>query len=177
MRTHFPARVVAIGILAGAWACAGGMAREDDTAAAPQDTTEVQNPPGYRGMERDTAQVAPNAQEPVDTFLQDQGTGTPTDTAGYSGLEQIDTTGQTGAGHEGQDTSGTAGYGQDTSGTAGYGQDTTTTPGYGEDTTGYGQDAGGVPGADTNGMPSDTGLSDTTDTSGEWAAPQDSAPR
>jgi hypothetical protein len=74
-------------------ACAGGMAREDDTAAA-QDTTEAQNPPGYRGMEQDTSQVPADVQQtPTDTFLQEQGTGVPEDTAGYSGLEQPDTSG------------------------------------------------------------------------------------
>ena len=86
------------GLAAAAWlfgslACAGGMAREDDeTAAAPQDTTEAQNPPGYRGMERDTTMIPPDTQpEAVDTFLQEQGTGVPEDTAGYGGLERPDT--------------------------------------------------------------------------------------
>ncbi len=45
-------------------------------------------------MERDTTQ-APVGQTPSDTFLQNQGTGTPQDTAGYSGIER-DTTGQAG---------------------------------------------------------------------------------
>jgi len=47
-------------------------------------------PPGYSGMERDTtgAEHQPTA---VDTFLNEQGTGVPTDTAGYSGIEHQDT--------------------------------------------------------------------------------------
>jgi hypothetical protein len=54
----------------------------------------VQNPPGYRGMERDTT-IAPAAkQQPSDTFLQNQGTGSPQDTSGYSGVERVDTSGQ-----------------------------------------------------------------------------------
>jgi hypothetical protein len=107
-------------MLFGTLACAGGMAREDDTAAA-QDTTEAQNPPGYRGMERDTTQVPTDSQPtPSDTFLQQQGTGVPEDTAGYSGLEHPDTSGAAA-----QDTSGagwsdtTATTGVDTSGMSG----------------------------------------------------------
>ena len=76
----------------------------------------------------------------VDTFLQEQGTGVPSDTQGYGGFEQPDTSGT--AGQTGYDTTGTTGY--DTTGTTGY--DTT---GYGQqpdqtgtDTTGVGQDSG-----------------------------------
>src|SRR3712207_3561148 len=82
--------------LVGALACAGNTARTDDAdqSAAARDTTTAQdtltgqneNPPGYRGMERDTTQ-APTGQTPSDTFLQNQGQGTPQDTAGYSGME------------------------------------------------------------------------------------------
>jgi hypothetical protein len=93
-------------------ACAGGMSREEETAAA-QDTSEAQNPPGYRGMERDTTQVPTDSQPtPADTFLQEQGTGVPEDTAGYGGLEHPDTSGAAA-----QDTSG-AGW-SDTTGAAG----------------------------------------------------------
>lgn len=99
--------LAAAALLFGTLACAGGMAREDDTAAA-QDTTEAQNPSGYRGMEQDTTQVPTDSQPTAaDTFLQQQGTGVPADTAGYSGMEHPDTSGM------GQDTSG---MGQDTSG-------------------------------------------------------------
>ena len=81
------------------------MAKPDEAAAArdtsnqtvARDTTRdstLQNPPGYRGMERDTTAVPPGAaSQPVDTFLQRQGTGAPQDTMGYGGLEK-DTTGQ-----------------------------------------------------------------------------------
>ena len=85
--------LAAAALLFGTLACAGGMAREEDTAAA-RDTTEAQNPSGYRGMEQDTTQVPTDSQPtPSDTFLQQQGTGTPTDTAGYSGFEHPDTSG------------------------------------------------------------------------------------
>jgi hypothetical protein len=107
-------------VLFGTLACAGGMAREDETAAA-QDTSQTQNPPGYRGMERDTTQVPMDSQPtPSDTFLQEQGTGVPEDTAGYSGLERPDTSGAAA-----QDTSGagwsdtTGATGVDTSGMSG----------------------------------------------------------
>jgi hypothetical protein len=106
--------------LFGTLACAGGMAREDETAAA-QDTSQTQNPPGYRGMERDTTQVPTDSQPtPADTFLQEQGTGVPEDTAGYGGLEHPDTSGAAA-----QDTSGagwsdtTGATGVDTSGMSG----------------------------------------------------------
>ena len=101
MRIHSSTRYVALAALAGALACAGNKARTDngpDQAAAARDTTSgrdtTQNPPGYRGMERDTS-IAPQRQPTSsDTFLQKQGQGTPQDTAGYSGIERVDTTGQ-----------------------------------------------------------------------------------
>jgi len=87
------ATLAAAAWLFGTLACAGS-AQEDDTAAAPQqDTAQVtEPPPGYSGMEQDTTGVEhqPTA---VDTFLNTQGTGVPTDTAGYSGMEQPDTSG------------------------------------------------------------------------------------
>jgi hypothetical protein len=123
MRVHSSTRCVALVALAGALACAGNKARTDngpDQAAAARDTTSVrdttQNPPGYRGMERDTT-IAPQQQPTAsDTFLQQQGQGTPQDTAGYSGVERVDTTGQR------ADTSGynaNPGAAQDTSGMSG----------------------------------------------------------
>ncbi len=117
-------------MLVGTLACAGGMAREDDTAAA-QDTSEAQNPSGYRGMEQDTTQVPTDSQPTAsDTFLQEQGTGVPEDTAGYSGLEHPDTTGAAA-----QDTSGagwsdtTSTTGVDTSGMSGMSDTTGQTSG------------------------------------------------
>jgi hypothetical protein len=80
-------------------ACAGNKAKTDenpqpDQAGAARDTTSgTENPPGYRGMERDTT-IAPTGQQPSDTFLQKQGTGQAQDTAGYSGMERVDTTGR-----------------------------------------------------------------------------------
>jgi hypothetical protein len=124
------------GLAAAAWlfgtlACAGSMAREDDTAAAAQqDTTQAEPPPGYSGMEQDTtgAEHQPTA---VDTFLNEQGTGVPADTAGYGGLEQPDTSGAA-AGDSGM-TDTTSTTGADTSSTSGW-SDTTGTSSW--DTTG-----------------------------------------
>ena len=93
-------RCVAVALFAGALACArnqetgtAAVQREDTTAT---DTTG-QNPPGYRGMERDTTMRPSQRQQPVDTFLQQQGTNPRADTAGYGGLERdtthTDTTG------------------------------------------------------------------------------------
>ena len=107
-------------MLFGTLACAGSMAREDETAAA-QDTSEAQNPPGYRGMERDTTQVPTDSQPTAsDTFLQEQGTGVPEDTAGYSGLEHPDTSGAAAQDTSGMGASDTTGAtGVDTSGMSG----------------------------------------------------------
>jgi hypothetical protein len=86
--------LAAAALLVGSLACARGMAKPEDQGAAAQDTSQTQNPPGYRGMERDTAQVPTDSQPTAsDTFLQEQGTGVPEDTAGYGGLEHPDTTG------------------------------------------------------------------------------------
>ena len=102
MTKRSTAGLAAVAMLVGILSCAGGMAREDETAAA-QDTSETQNPPGYRGMEQDTTQVPTDSQPtPTDSFLQEQGTGVPEDTAGYSGLEQPDSSGAAA-----QDTTGT----------------------------------------------------------------------
>jgi hypothetical protein len=139
MRVQSSTRFVALAALAGALACAGNKARTDDgtqpeQAAAARDTTtgqdtlngQNQNPPGYRGMERDTSIAPQHQQTPTDTFLQRQGTGAPQDTAGYSGMERVDTTSRQGN-QQGQanpsqtDTSGNAnqGAGQDTTGMSG----------------------------------------------------------
>jgi hypothetical protein len=159
MRIHSSTRYVALMALAGALACAGNKARTDngpDQAAAARDTTTArdttQNPPGYRGMERDTS-VAPQRQPTAsDTFLQKQGQGTPQDTAGYSGIERVDTTGQK------ADTSGynaNPGAARDTSGMSGMsGMDST---GMHADTTGARSGAAGL---------DSTGQSKTGDTTG-----------
>jgi hypothetical protein len=134
MRVHSSTRFAAMAVLVGTLACAGNTARdtESDEAAAARDTTsdtlggQVQNPPGYRGMERDTTIAPPTEGEPSDTFLQNQGTGTPQDTAGYTGIERVDTTGQ-------RDTTGGVGATDTTSMT---GTDTSWTK-TGGDTTGY----------------------------------------
>jgi hypothetical protein len=92
MRVEFPLRLAAAGTLIAGLACAGNSSKTEDQTAAARDTTQVKNPPGYAGMERDTTQVPPGAtQAPVDTFRQKQGTGSPQDTMGYSGIER-DTT-------------------------------------------------------------------------------------
>lgn len=143
MRAHSPTRYAAMVLLVGGLACAGNKARtaDGDEAAAARDTTsEAQNPSGYSGMERDTA-IAPQAQQqPGDTFLQNQGQGQPQDTAGYSGMERTDTTGQAGQGGQ-----------TDTTRTD------TTTSSWGSDTTGANQRSAGM---------DSTGQSRTGDTTG-----------
>jgi hypothetical protein len=170
MRITNSARVAVACLVAGALACAGNTARVDDETAAAQDTTTTETPPGYSGMERDTAMAPDSAPTAVDTFLEQQGTGVPTDTQGYGGFEQPDTTGganptgydTTGTGQTGQtgyDTTGTGQTGQtgyDTTGTGQTGQtgyDTTGTTQPGQTGTGYGQDTTGMGGQmDTTGM-------------------------
>jgi hypothetical protein len=117
MKMNAPTRYATLAALVAGLACAGNSARTDDSdqSAAAKDTTtttaqdtvnaQTENPPGYRGMERDTTQVPQTGQTPSDTFLQNQGQGTPQDTAGYSGIERVDTTGQANQ----QDTSGAVG--------------------------------------------------------------------
>ena len=154
MRVHSFTRFAAMAVLVGALACARNTEEADtDETAAARDTTvsdtlggDVQNPPGYRGMERDTTIVPPDEQ-PSDTFLENQGVGQPQDTAGYTGMERVDTTGQAQQGQTDTTTFGadtTGGYGQDTTGIGGYGEDTTSMTGQdtswenqGGDTTGY----------------------------------------
>jgi|SRR5215204_2732324 len=134
MKMNAPTRYATLAALIAGLACAGNTARTDDTdqSAAAKDTTTTgrdtlngqnENPAGYRGMEQDTTQ-APVGQTPSDSFLQNQGQGTPQDTAGYSGMERVDTTGQANqqnqtdtTGVTGQDTSSMTG--QDTSGAMG----------------------------------------------------------
>jgi hypothetical protein len=95
-------------LLAGALACAKNSesAKVDEGTAAAQDTTSTtaNPPPGYAGMERDTAMKQDSTNAQIDTFLNTQGTGVPTDTQGYGGLEHPDTSGQQ-RGAAGADTS------------------------------------------------------------------------
>lgn len=139
MTKRTTAGLAAVAWLFGSLACAGGMAREDDAAAAQQDTTEAaEPPPGYSGMEQDTTGAEQRQPTAVDTFLNEQGTGVPSDTAGYGGLERPDTTGMTDTtSMTAPDTSGwadtTSATGTDTSGTSGW-NDTTGTSSW--DTTG-----------------------------------------
>ena len=134
MRVHSTTRFAAMAVLVGAFACAGNTARDTDTneAAAARDTTtsdtlggQAQNPPGYRGMERDTAIAPPAEPQPSDTFLQNQGIGAPQDTVGYSGAERVDTTGQANAPYDQQGQMDTTSVRNDTTGAAGAGSDTT----------------------------------------------------
>ena len=186
MKMNSTTRYAALAALVAGLACAGNTARTDDTdqSAAAKDTTtttgrdtlnaQTENPPGYRGMERDTTQKV--GQTPSDTFLQNQGTGTPQDTAGYSGIERVDTTGQanqqnqpsqtdTTGGVTGQDTSGMnqnqSGVSGDTSGMSG--QDTTGANGAGVDTSSVNNQSSG----NQSGVQLDsTGMSTTGDTTG-----------
>lgn len=157
MRVNSSTRFAAMALVFGALACAGNTAREADTdeTAAARDTTSdttAQNPPGYRGMETDTT-IAPTGQQPSDTFIQNQGTGQPQDTSGYSGAERVDTTGQ--VNQEGQmDTTGAAAPGAaDTTGA--FGADTSAANQTGVDTT-------GAPSGDTTGYNPSQQQPDTT---------------
>jgi hypothetical protein len=155
MQGHSLTRYATLAALVAALACARNPEPDDpDQSAAARDTAtdtltaEGETPPGYRGMERDTTQ-APTGQTPSDTFLQNQGQGTPQDTSGYAGMERVDTTGQgqTDTTGFGGDTTGAAG-GVDTSGMTG--ADTTGT--MGGDTTGQtGVDTAGTQSGDTTG--------------------------
>jgi hypothetical protein len=134
MRVQSSTRYLALAALMSALACAGNKVRTDEAGAA-RDTTstrdtlggENQNPPGYRGMERDTSVAKPQEQTPTDTFLQRQGTGAPQDTSGYSGIERVDTTAGAATPRDtstvGRDTSAvghdTSAVGRDTSGMSG----------------------------------------------------------
>lgn len=139
MRVNSSARLAAACLLAGALACASNTARVDDETAAAQDTTTTEAPPGYRGMERDTTMVPDSAvQAPVDTFLEQQGTGVPADTQGYGGLETPDTSAAAGE-QPGQTGYDTTGYGQQQQPPSETGIDTTT--GMGQDTTQWTQDS------------------------------------
>jgi hypothetical protein len=151
MRVNSSTRYVALAALVGALACAGNKARTEDNpqpdqAGAARDTTsgQTENPPGYRGMERDTT-IAPTGQQPSDTFLQNQGTGQAQDTAGYSGIERVDTTGQANPSGQTDTTGYNANPSQDTSGMTGV------------DTTGASRGAAGL---------DSTGMSKSGDTTG-----------
>ena len=163
MRMNSTTRFATLAALAGALACASNKARTEDTtqpsqAAAARDTTTTdttnQNPAGYRGMERDTSIAPEHQQTPTDTFLQRQGTGAPQDTAGYSGMERVDTTGQAGQNQNQANppsevtptdtTAAAAGVRSDTSGVTG------------QDTSGMRQDTSGMSGMDTTSMQHDT---------------------
>jgi hypothetical protein len=165
MRIYSSTRYAALAALVGALACASNKARTDDSTqpndrAAARDTTsgrdtlngQAQNPPGYRGMERDTTQVPPTQQTPTDTFLQNQGQGQPQDTSGYSGMERVDTTGQ----HHPAGQADSTGYGRDTT-SAGGARDTSSMR---NDSTGVNRSSSNQSGLDS------TGTSRTGDTTG-----------
>jgi hypothetical protein len=151
MRISNSTRYAAIAALIGGLACAGNKAQTSDTspneAAAARDTTSsdtTQNPPGYRGMERDTTLVPRTGQTASDTFLQKQGQGSPQDTAGYSGIERDTTHHAVGAD--------TSDYSRDTTGA------------YGRDTTGASRsrDTSGTASADSSSSRSNTSGLDST---------------
>jgi hypothetical protein len=95
------ARIIGL-VLGMTVATTGIAAAQDTTQAQPSDTSEVQNPPGYRGMERDTTMVPPSATTGRDslTRVEDRATGTHDDStwqdttggqqnpAGYRGMER-----------------------------------------------------------------------------------------
>jgi hypothetical protein len=179
MRINYSTRFATMAALVGALACASNTARTDESAAAKDTTTTGrdtlngqnqdtlnQNPPGYRGMERDTTQTR-TGQTPSDTFLQNQGTGTPQDTAGYSGIER-DTSSANQQNNQAQPSqTDTSSMRSDTTGGAGV-RDSSTTGGA-ADTSGYNQSSGNQnsanPSSATTGLDS-TGQSKTGDTTG-----------
>jgi hypothetical protein len=184
MRINSSTRFATLAALVGALACASNTARTDESAAAKDTTStgrdtlngQTENPPGYRGMERDTTQVPAGAtQAPVDTFLQKQGTGSPQDTAGYSGMER-DTTGQ-GQRQNQADTSSMQNNGQSQADTSSMQNNTTGNSGVTDtsmtggaaDTSGYNQSSGNQnsanPSSGATGLDS-TGMSKTGDTTG-----------
>jgi hypothetical protein len=115
MRINSSTRYATLAALVGALACASNTARTDETAAAKDTTTVGRDTSG----QRDTT-LTPTGQTPSDTFLQNQGAGTPQDTAGYSGIERDTTTqpGQTDTSSMRSDTTGAGGV-TDTSTTGG----------------------------------------------------------
>jgi hypothetical protein len=174
MRINSSTRYATLAALVGALACASNTARTDETAAAKDTTTtgrdtlngQNENPPGYRGMERDTTQT-PNGQTPSDTFLQNQGAGTPQDTAGYSGIERDTTTRDTttqqpGVTNQPSQTD-TSSIRSDTTGAGGV-TDTSMTGGA-VDTSGYNRDSVNPSAANPTGLDT-TGQSKTGDTTG-----------
>lgn len=164
------------GLLIGLAAATAATAAAQDTAAqgttqAEGDTSQVQNPPGYRGMEQDTTQVPPGP--PDDSLsagqVEDKATGTHDDStwqdttagrqnpAGYRGMERP-VGGDTSAAGDTAAVSDTAAAG-DTSSTG--------------DTTGVGETESRTP-TQPEARPPTVGR-DTTETSGENAdtnAPQ-----
>ena len=159
MRINPSTRFATLAALVGALACAGNKVRTDESAAAKDTTTtgrdtlsgQTENPAGYRGMERDTTQVPRTGQTPSDSFLQNQGLGTPQDTAGYSGMER-----DTSQMNNQQGQSDTSSMRNDTTGARG------------ADTSGYNQSNGNQNSANPSsaaGLDS-TGMSKTGDTTG-----------
>ena len=182
MRINSSTRYATLAALVGALACASNTARTADESAAAKDTTttgrdtlngKTENPPGYRGMERDTTQV-PNGttQAPVDTFLQKQGTGSPQDTAGYSGIERDTSHVNQQNGQAQPSQSDTSSMRSDTTNGAAGVRDSSSnssTTGGAADTSGYNQSTGNQnsanPSSGTTGLDS-TGQSKTGDTTG-----------
>jgi hypothetical protein len=174
MRMNSSTRYATLAALVGALACASNTARTDESAAAKDTTTtgrdtlngQNENPPGYRGMERDTTQT-PTGQTPSDTFLQNQGAGTPQDTAGYSGIErdttsQRDTTGQQNGVTNQPSQTDTSTMRTDTTGAGGVTD--TSTSGGAADTSGYNRSSGdsaAVNPSETNPSSGATGLDST----------------
>jgi hypothetical protein len=132
MRVNSSTRFAAMAVMVGALACAGNKARMDTSqTAAARDTTSdtlggrTQNPPGYRGMERDTSIARPTQRQASDTFLQKQGMGTPQDTMGYSGAERVDTTSRATARYNEQGRVDSTSFRKDSTGAAAPARDST----------------------------------------------------
>ena len=86
MRAHSSAYLAALAMLVGGLGCASTTARTDDSpSAAARDTSTTTTTAADTGsVQTPTGTTA----QPVDTFMERQGTGAPQDTMGYGGLER-----------------------------------------------------------------------------------------
>ena len=102
MRAHSSAYLAALAMLVGGLGCASTTARTDDSpSAAARDTSTTTTAVDTGSVQTPTGPTA----QPVDTFLERQGTGVPQDTLGGYGGVQTDSSGMTGMDSTSMDTS------------------------------------------------------------------------
>lgn len=158
----------------------GGTGADTSAQGDTSATSGVRNPPGYRGMERDTTIFPPSDDQQQDAGrIEGQATGTYSDTAwqdttgadqnppGYRGMERpagLDTTRSDTGKADGQDTTGAD---RDTAGYQGMERSETDTAAHG-DTTAVGDTEPRVEDEPTRRLdPSGTGAADTAGQTGE----------